>query len=508
MTENKYPQIISDREVREWIPSCPIRIKAVRLVRTAEGTAPKIEISSALCTRLDSPSFTAAIEYKNEHRERVGEAREARFACGKSELTDTFEYRAVYADVTVQSVMSGDATVWTNESGERGKLPPEQGIIWQTDPLCAQMKRECAGVTQAKYIPDTIDGAWRCTCGGINLTDAPECMECGCPREWLTAHFDREYLEAENARLEAVSTKNAKRKKKRASVKIPSGVKVGLALAAALAAIALIVLTFTYFIPESRLSRAQSLAEQGEYDRAIEIFTELGGYSNAEKLLADTVYKKAQSMTGIDDVVIADSVSEPWFSVTDEGELSFDRNTYTGSWEHITVPDVFDGVIVKKLARNCFINCDELKSVKISSCTEELGEQAFYNCKALAQIDFGTGVRVITQRAFINCTSLEYVELPESVESVGVRAFNNCTALKIVVLGKGITEISSYQFSYCTSLTELILFSPLTEIGENAFAECVSLEKLHCKFSEYMWIEPETAEGNDAFSIAVKLFEQ
>ena len=33
MAENAYPRVVGERETRDWIPSCPVQIKKIRLVR-------------------------------------------------------------------------------------------------------------------------------------------------------------------------------------------------------------------------------------------------------------------------------------------------------------------------------------------------------------------------------------------------------------------------------------------------------------------------------------------
>ncbi len=508
MTGREYPQILSDREVHEWIRGCPIRIKRIRLIRCDEGESAKIEVVSVPCGKFGAISYIADIEYMNEKREPVGVQRGVALECGKSLLTDTCEIHAVYATVTVMKAGPAGDVIWVNETGERGIKLPEMQVLWQTDPMYNQIKRECAGLTEARYIPDSIDGAWRCTCGGVNLDTSRDCGECGCSREWLISHFDREYLAAENAKYSASSEKTKKIRKKPDINGVSTGIKAIFILVAAALLLSLTVLTVVFFIPQSRYTEAKKMAESGDFDRAIEIFISLGDYSDAAELAEEAVYKKAQTMTGLEEVFTSDSSTAPWFSVTADGVLSFDKEMYAGSWEILVIPDVFDGIVVSELSRNCFMNCDKLKGVRLSSCTQIIGEQAFYNCTALSQIDLGNGVRVVMPRAFINCTSLEYVELPDSVESVGARAFNNCISLRKVVLGAGVRVIAGYQFSNCISLERLTLLCPLEMIEEYAFADCDNLEKLYCRFSESEWSEPTVEEGNEAFMNMERLFNQ
>ena len=498
-------KVISDRDVNEWIIGCPIRITNVKLTKDEDDASPRLTVSSEACGDFGRLTYTARVEYKNPHREIIGGAAELTLACGASEAVDTNEPSATYASVTVQSVSEAGKVMWTND-GKFYVTLPEQEILWQTDPHYDVIRRECSGVTDAKYIPDTIDGAWRCTCGGVNLDSSEKCGRCGVGRDWLSSHFDREYLEARKAEL-AGDKKVEKKKKKHVEHTIPAWVKAAGVLLVLAVIITLGVFTFTRFIPQAKYDKAVALAENGEYDAAIEIFRELGDYADSAKRVENTVYKKAQSMTGIDDVYVSDSARLPWFSITEDGVLSFDEDEFAERSDSIIIPDVLDGVIVRELSHNCFINCDRLVYVALSDCTEVIGEQAFYNCISLEVIELGEGLKTIMPRAFINCTSLEEIVIPDSVQSIGVRAFNNCTALKKAVLGEGIRELPAYLFSNCTSLKRITLVSPVSSVGENAFSDCESFEKIFCRFPESEF-SPEIADGNDVFAEAVKYFDQ
>lgn len=499
-----YRGVVSSRDVNEWIVGCPIRITHIAIMLEEDGEF-ITKVYSDVCGGFGKLSYTAKIEYKNSRKENIFESRDVVLESGEAKFTEAISLNVAYATVTVQSVSDSGKVMWTND----GKAPitlPEQEVLWQTDPHYDVIRRECSGVTSAKYIPDTIDGAWRCTCGGVNLDSSEKCGRCGAGRDWLSSHFDREYLEARKAEL-AGDKKVEKKKRKRVKHTIPAWVKAAGALLALAVIITLGVFTFTRFIPQAKYDKAVALAENGEYDAAIEIFRELGDYADSAKRVENTVYKKAQSMTGIDDVYVSDSARLPWFSITEDGVLSFDEDEFAERSDSIIIPDVLDGVIVRELSHNCFINCDRLVYVALSDCTEVIGEQAFYNCIALEAIELGEGLKTIMPRAFIGCTSLEKIVIPDSVQSIGVRAFNNCTALKKAVLGEGIRELPAYLFSNCTSLKRITLVSPVSSVAENAFSDCESFEKLFCRFPESEF-SPEIADGNDVFAKAEKFFDQ
>jgi len=500
-----YRGVISSRDVNEWIVGCPIRITHICIMLHDDGEF-ITTVYSDVCGDYGKLSYTAKIVYKNAHKESIFESKDVVLESGEAKFTDDISLKVAYASVTVQSVSESGKVIWEND----GRVPvtlPEQEIIWQTDPHYDAIKRECSGVTTAKYIPDAVYGAWRCTCGGVNLDSSEKCGRCGVSREWINSHFDREYLDGKKAEYANMSEKKASQKKKRAKLTIPAWLKSAGVVALTVGIITVGVLAFTKFIPQSKYDKAIALSESGDYDAAIEIFRELGDYADSAKKVEHTIYKKAQSMTGIDDVYVSDSRRLPWFSITEDGVLSFIDTEYVGDWNTIIIPDVFDGVIVRELSRNFFINCDELVHVVMSDCTEVIGEQAFYNCTSLERIEFGYALSTIMPRAFIDCTSLEEIEIPGSVTTIGVRAFNNCTSLKKAVLGEGIVEIPAYLFSNCTSLKRITLVSPVDSVGESAFFACDNFEKIFCRFSETEY-SPEISDGNDPYINAKFYFDQ
>ena len=508
MSENQTTKIISDRAQKEWIPGCPVQVKQTRIVQ--ENGALTAVVASVPCGGFSVREYTADIEYTGAKRQNVGVSEAVTLNAGESAPVSVPFEDAVYAYVIIRSVTLADGTVWTNESGTRGKVFPEQDIYWQTDPLYHAIRVECSGVTDAKYKPDRIDGAWRCACGQINLEASGTCGACGCSLEWLNTHLDPAYLEERSREIADKTEQEAVRIKKKREARVSDTTKMILIFAALGLAVALVVLTFTTFIPAAKYSKAVSLAADGSYDEAIAIFTELGDFRDARAMTADTNYKKAQAITGLEEVNMTTSAKSPWFSITADGILSFKKDEYEdrgGSWNHFIVPDVVDNVVVRELDRNFFMNCKELETVTLSDCVEVVGEQCFYNCEKLKVVNFGKNVTTILPRAFINCYELTEMEIPDTVTKLGLRAFNNCIKLNKVVLGSGITEIGSYQFSLCVELERITLKSPITSVGEFAFSECAKFVKVHCRFAQSEWTEPAVSEGNEAFEAAQIIFE-
>lgn len=472
-------KIRSDKEVQEWYPLCPCQVRQNTVYET-DGK-PYLSITTAILTADPVTEMHVIVEPTDARRQPLG-ALHATIALHQSDeksaplpLPDT----AMYVHTTIEAVYDGDHVLWKRGDRSPAKLP-EQEMLWQTDPLYAQLRRECEGIVEPVYQPDTIDGGWRCTCGQINLANLRDCCRCHGNRAWMEAHFDRDYLTKKNeAYVELVKKAPGKKVNYRNDKDRADRQKMIAILASFAAVIALIVCTFTLIIPSVRYSRANSALSNGDFDTAIAGFTDLGTFRDAASRAMDATYKKAQAMTGLHEVYLVTTDTCPWFSITEDGILSMRKDDYKGSWEEFVVPDLVDGIIVRELDRNFFLNCKELQSVVLSDCIEVLGEQTFYNCDALTEVHFGKNLKTISPRAFINCISLTSIAIPDTVERIGLRAFNSCTALTSVTLGRGITELPSYLFSCCYKLRRVNCLGTITTVGDFAFSDCPALEKIY-----------------------------
>lgn len=488
--------IVSDREQKEWYALCPLLITrntieksdsmvffTVAMVPCTDKSIGKIEIettfSNARRVKIDTASFTV----------RMGES--ADLPCPAD---------AVYAHTTVENVYGEDDSLLWSKGDSLPLVLPEQEILWQTDPLYAQIRRECEGIVNPVYRPDTVDGGWRCTCGHINLEESKRCGACHADRDWLNVHFDPDFLKERMASSE--TQKNVSGEKKNVNFRNEKmradQLRMKLIFGGIGALVVLVILLFSLIIPSIRYSGAEKALKAGEYDKAAAVFADLGRFRDANERAADTIYKKAQAMTGLDEVNMVTSKQCPWLSITEDGVLSLRKDKYSGSWDHFVVPDLVDGIIVRELTESFFLNCKEMKAVTLSDCIEVLGEQVFFNCEALTEIHFGSGLKTIGARAFINCFSLTEITIPDTVESIGLRAFNSCTGLKKITLGTGITEFPSYLFSCCSSLEEVVLRAAVTKISAFAFSECYAMKTISYAGTKMQWdavlIEPEDNE--------------
>jgi len=461
-----------------------------------------------LCTDRKIDSYSANIQYYSSRRELICEEILTELNVGysyvKAEKSD-----AAYAVAIINRVNYSDGGFWENVSSDTGVELPEQKIIWQTDTLYPVIKTICRGKTEAKYYPDKVDGGWRCTCGSINVSESRSCAGCGVIKSWLDSNFDREYLESQKDIVEdgKKPTPVNRVKKKEAEKAVSDKTKMALILASLILVVILTLLSVVYIIPQSRYNKAHKLATLGDYDRAIEIFQDLGNFKNSKELVESFTYEKFVNLTGVSDLYITDSGEEPWFGISDDGVLTFVENKYEGDYTDLEIPHVVDEIVVRELEKNIFLNATSLNEIIIPDTVEVIGEQAFMNCTSLKSIHFGKSLTTIMPRAFINCSSLETVTIHDGVRAVGHRAFNNCVNLKSIELGSGITSIEAYSFSNCIALEKIVISSPITHIGEYALSGCDSLASIVCRFDRSEWSEPTVAQENTPYESAEIIFE-
>jgi alpha-tubulin suppressor-like RCC1 family protein len=163
-------------------------------------------------------------------------------------------------------------------------------------------------------MPASEKDLWFCACGAVNHADEETCHHCGKARGELLA-FDPEELKAardqrlarERAAREAAEKKAAEQKaeaerlvaEKKAAAQAKAK-KVIKTLAITLSIAALLVggffLTVKVLIPNSRYQIAQALADAGEYEKAISVFQDLGGYKDSPMQVLETKYRRASAL--------------------------------------------------------------------------------------------------------------------------------------------------------------------------------------------------------------------
>lgn len=219
-----------------------------------------------------------------------------------------------------------------------------------------------------------------------------------------------------------------------------------------------------------------------------------------------------------------------------EGDFAFSvkngratLTAYTGSADHLTVPDTLGGYPVTSISYCAFRDCAALLSVALPGSVTTIGSNAFENCASLSQIILPDSLAYIGTHAFYGCVSLEQIAFPESLKRLHPYAFYGCSADRLcglqsraalvltdygysfispdypqlsltahenaegirtftvtnceesavsVSFPDGVTLIDGYAFFNCASLTEIILPEGIAEIAYSAFEGCVSLKEI------------------------------
>ena len=145
------------------------------------------------------------------------------------------------------------------------------------------------------------------------------------------------------------------------------------------------------------------------------------------------------------------------------------------SHENIIIPSQINGVEVKQIGDNAFLNCGNLKSVVIPNTVTSIGEDAFADCIGLESIEIPDSVTNIGSGAFLRCGEIVSIELPSGLTSIEDITFRDCKKLENINIPDGITNIGSDAFRRCESLEKILLPNSLVTLG-GAFSGCSRLK--------------------------------
>jgi len=148
---------------------------------------------------------------------------------------------------------------------------------------------------------------------------------------------------------------------------------------------------------------------------------------------------------------------------------------YEGEEIEVVIAATYNGLPVKKIYDDAFLENEFITSVIIPDSVTSIGDNAFYWCGSLTSVVIPDSVTSIGDCVFADCDSLTSVVIPDSVTSIGGSAFYSCNRLTSVVIGNGVTSIGDWVFRDCRSLTSVVIPDSVTSIGVNAFCYCTSL---------------------------------
>ena len=117
---------------------------------------------------------------------------------------------------------------------------------------------------------------------------------------------------------------------------------------------------------------------------------------------------------------------------------------YHGDESHVTIPETIEGMPVKYIGNEAFMDDSEIKSVLLPE-----------------------GLVSIGNSAFMNCTGITHVDIPDNVSGIGVSAFRNCSSLTEVIFGTDVNKIHSSAFRDCVSLNTMQFKGDAPETSSN-----------------------------------------
>ena len=150
---------------------------------------------------------------------------------------------------------------------------------------------------------------------------------------------------------------------------------------------------------------------------------------------------------------------------------------YDGKSPNVVIPSEIEGVPVTEIKSFAsYMNPTKITSVVMPDTVKKIGKEAFSQCKELKYVKFSKNLEVIGTLSFFLCEKLDGIILPESLKVIGENAFAGCKSLKIIDL-KNVEFIGMGAFRE-TALSSVTLSKIAKFIGAGAFGNCNNLEKI------------------------------
>ena len=169
----------------------------------------------------------------------------------------------------------------------------------------------------------------------------------------------------------------------------------------------------------------------------------------------------------------------------------------------ISLTDVIIGDGTSMMPENLFLNCFELKTVRVGltnalKTTVNIPSTVFTGCAKLQSavfnknfmvvgatspftdvttISFGNAVTFLSNNSFSNCNKIVSVDLPVSVVQLFPGAFQYCTQLKSINF-QGVRVVGQNAFYGCTSLESINIPNAVKTIEGATFYNCIKLSAI------------------------------
>lgn len=163
--------------------------------------------------------------------------------------------------------------------------------------------------------------------------------------------------------------------------------------------------------------------------------------------------------------------------VTTIGKKAF---SYCNKLASVTIPSS-----VTTIESGAFSFCNALKSVVVPGSVTKLGDGTghsdgvFFGCKGLESVTIPGSVKRLPRDAFSRCENLKTVTLGNGVEEIGQYAFGSCKSLESITLPDSVKSIEQYAFQSCENLTTATIGSGIKNIDNQVFYNTKKLESLY-----------------------------
>ena len=130
---------------------------------------------------------------------------------------------------------------------------------------------------------------------------------------------------------------------------------------------------------------------------------------------------------------------------------------------------------VTYIGAGSFGSCNKLENVILPFQLTSIESQAFTGC-GFSKITIPNTVKTIGQFCFSNCKNLRSINIPNSVTTISGSAFESCFTLTDLTIGNSVTYIGNSAFSNCSSLTSVVLPNSVTTLDGSVFGSCTKLK--------------------------------
>lgn len=163
--------------------------------------------------------------------------------------------------------------------------------------------------------------------------------------------------------------------------------------------------------------------------------------------------------------------------------------------ESITVSDknasycVKDGVLYSK-SMTTLVRYPESKAgtaFTVPDGVKVIGSDAFSSCNKLTSLTLPTSVTTLERFSVYACENLKSIKLPSKLDSIGDFAFAYCTSLTEMTVPEGVKVLSADVFYDCSSLKTLRLPVSLAEIGSYCTVKCDKLTDVYYAGTQRQW---------------------